>query len=245
MPGFWKVLKKSLADSYDYLGLILLSSAAWFIVVLGGLTVTVKLGFYRNPFPFLASLALFFVVLIAPLTAAVHHLAKKIVTRDDPSLMDLLRGFVEFLVPSWKLGFLQGLITLVILGNAWFYLTRGVLILQVLGILFIYLTFVWAFSLIYHYPLLIEQRSGPWKTVKRAFLLALDNVVFTAQVFFAIILLTCFSAVTLVGMLLIFAGTSSVLATRALRALFVRYEIFEPEREPAEDDQPWKVDTGV
>jgi hypothetical protein len=108
----------------------------------------------------------------------------------------------------------------------------------VLGVLVVYAFILWALSATYHFPVLVEQRPGTLKILKRGFLLVLDNLAFTLGVFFVIILLTCFSAATLIGLPLLYLGTISILQTRALRALFVKYEVLPPEREytPEDDD---------
>jgi uncharacterized membrane protein YesL len=235
MPGFWKTLRRSLADSYDYLGLVLASSFLWLGVSLGVFAALIKI-IARHPIGLFGGLAVLYVFLVAPLAAGVYVMAKHIVTRNDPSILDVFRGLKSYYVDSMALGLAQALVTLLVLVNIWFYLTHGGIVLKVLSILFVYLLLVWMLSSIYHYPLLIEQRPGAMKVIKRGLLLTVDNVAFTAGVFFVIILLTCFCAVTLLGMPLLYLGMLSILQTRALRALFVKYELLEPEREPTPED---------
>ena len=236
MPGFWKILKKSFVDSYECLGLVLVSSVVWFGVVLCVAALVVKIGRCCNPAILLGSAVVLYMFLVAPVTAGVYALAKKIVVRDDPSLLDLSAGFREFLTASWALGFAQAFITFVIAVNAWFYLTHGGPALRILGILFVYLFLFWVFSAIYHFPILIEQRPGVLKILKRGFLLTMGNMTSTIGLFSVIILLTCFCIATLVGLPLLYSGMASILQTRALRALFVRYELLPPEKEYTSDE---------
>jgi uncharacterized membrane protein YesL len=170
--------------------------------------------------------------MISPLITGIFLMAKKIVTHDEPSLLDLINGFKEFLASSWALGFAQLLMTLVIVVNAWYYLTRGSPAVKLVGIVFVYAFVLWVMSALYHYPILVEQRSGVLKILKRGVLLAMDNFAFTAGVLFVIILLACLCSVTVIGLALLYMGMASILQTRALRALFVKYELLPPEREP-------------
>ena len=235
MPPLLKVLKKWLADSYEHLGLVLMCSFAWFGITLGGVALITSLR--SHPALVIGLLAGFWVIVVAPATSAVFFLAKKMVTRDEPSLLDLVLGFRQFLTPSWMLGLAQVFLTLMIAVNAWFYLTHGGIALRILGVLAMYVLIIWMMSAIYHFPVLIEQRAGTFKIMKRGFLLALDNPGFTAGVFLAIILLTCFSAATLLGLPLLYMGMLSILETRALRAVFVRYELLQPEKEYKPEDE--------
>jgi len=229
MPPLPKVLKKWLADSYEYLGLVLSASFIWFGISLGGMALITSLR--RFPVLVFALLAAYYVLLVSPLTTAVFYLAKKMVTRDDPSLLDLIAGFKQFLAASWVLGLAQIILTLTVVVNAWFYLTHGGIFVRILGVLTLYILIVWMMSAVYHFPLLIEQRPGTFKIIKRGFLLALDSPAFTGGVFLAIILLTCFSAATLLGLPLLYMGMLSILETKALRAVFVKYGLLEPEKE--------------
>lgn len=231
MPGLMKTLKKWIGDSYDSLGLVLMCSFVWFGAFLAAMTLIVGIGKHTSWPVVFGMVAALLVFVMAPLTAGAFVLAKKIVTRDDPSIMDLFHGLREYLVPAWTLGFWQLFITALIAVNAWFYLRMPSIVWKSLGVLVIYTLIVWALSATYHYPVLIEQRPGTFKILKRSFLLVLDNVAFTLGVFFAIILLTCFTTFTLIGLPILFMGMLSILQTRALRALFVKYELIAPERE--------------
>ena len=243
MPGLGKTLKRWLGNSYDYLGLVIIASFIWFGVLIGGVSLIAKLEVHEHPIVVAGTLAAYYVLLIAPLTAGVFAMARKVVTRDDPSVLDVLSGFREYLLPSWSLGFAQTLITVLILANAWFYLTRGGMALKAVGILVIYVLILWALSAVYHFPVLIEQRPGVMKILKRGFLLGLDNLAFTLGIIFVIILLTCLCVATLLGLPLIYIGMLSILETRALRAVFVKYDLLPPERDPElGGEDGWRVE---
>lgn len=238
MPGFWKTIKRSFGDSYDYLGTIIACSFIWFTLAVGAMSGWVALK-VASPIAWTVFVVGLYGLLLGPLTAGVCHVAKKIVTRDDPSPLDLFRGAREYWGSAVLLSLGQAAITSLIAVNAWFYLTRGNMVVKGLGMLFLYAMLVWLMSALYHFPILVEQRPGILKLLKRGFLITLDNPGFTAFVFFAIILLTCFSAGILLGLPLLYMGLASVIQTRALRALFVKYELLPPEKEPTPDDDPW------
>lgn len=234
-PSFRKTGRKWLSDSYDRLGLVIISSLTWFGVILGLVWAIIRVASPNVLLIFLA-LATAYVLVIAPLTAGVFFLARRIVTRDDPSVSDVFYGTVTLAIPTWTLGLAQVAITTIIFVNIWFYLTRHSLALNLIGVFCIYVMLLWGLASIYHYPILVEQRPGTLKILKRGFLLTADNVTFTAKTFLAIILLTCLSIVIPFCLPLLFAGTASILQVRALRALFVKYGLLEPEREHEADE---------
>jgi uncharacterized membrane protein YesL len=237
MPGFLKTLKKWIGNSYEFLGLVLVCSFVWFGMFLVGMAAITKVCLHMHPAVMFAVISGFYVLVLAPLAAGVYATAKKMITHDDPSPLDIFRGFKEFLVPGWLLGLSQVFITVLLAANAWFYVTRPNIVFKALGVLGIYAIILWVLSAIYHFPVLIEQRPSTLKILKRGFLLTLDNAAFTLGMFFAIILLTCFCAVTFLPLPLLWLGMVSILQTRALRALFVKYEMLPPEREYSPDDK--------
>lgn len=236
MPGFRKTLKRWIRDSYDYLGLVLVYSFIWFGVFLAGMGLIAGVGKAAHPGAVIGMSLAFMVFVLSPLAAGVYAAAKKMVTRDDPAIVDVFHGFREYFADAWRLGFWQLFITLMLVANAVFYLLRPGIGWKVLGVLVVYAFILWAMSMLYHYPVLIEQKPGVLKILKRGFLLTLDNVAFTLGVFFVIILLTCFTAVTLLGLPLLYLGMASILQTRLLRGVFVKYDMLPPEREFGFDD---------
>lgn len=240
MPGFWKTIKRSFGDSYDCLGTVIFCSLVWFTIAVGAMSgwAALKVG---SPGAWIVFVVVLYGLLLGPLTAGVYHVAKKIVTHDDPAPLDLFRGAKEHWGRAVLLSFSQVAITGLIAVNAWFYLTRGGMVIKGLGMVFLYALLIWLMSALYHYPVLIEQRPSTLKLLKRGFLLTFDNPSFTGSVLFAIILLTCLSVGIMVPMAILYMGLSSVILTRAMRALFVKYELVPPEKEPSPDDDPWEA----
>lgn len=229
-PSFRKTCRKWLSDSYDRLGLVIISSLTWFGIILGLVWMIICVA-WPNMLLVFFTLATGYVLVIAPITAGAFFLARRVVTRDDPSVSDIFHGTLTLAMPAWTLGLAQVVVTTIILVNVWFYLTRHSLVLNLIGVLCVYITLLWGLGSLYHYPILVEQRPGVLKILKRSFLLTVDNVTFTAKTFFVIILLTCICIVIPFCLPLLFAGTASILQVRALRALFVKYGLLEPERE--------------
>ena len=118
MPGFSKTLKKWIGNSYDFLGLVLVCSFVWFGTFLIGMATITKACVHMHPAVMFGVIAAFYVLALAPLAAGVFATAKKIVTRDDPSPLDIFLGFKEFLVPGWLLGLSQVFITALLAANA-------------------------------------------------------------------------------------------------------------------------------
>lgn len=232
MTVFWKTLKKSFADSYTHLALTILSSSVSTGIALIFLTLLRMTPFGKFPPILAAGVVVLYIFLLSPIIAGACAVSRKIILRDDPAPRDLFVLAREFMAPAWKLGLLQTIISLILLINVWFYFTHGGMALKIIAAIFLYMTLFWAMSSIYHFPVMIEQRAGVFMVAKRGILLAMDNLGFTVILFFAIILFACICAATFAGMALLYLGVFSMLATRMMRVLFVKYGLLAPEVEP-------------
>ncbi|MHB1458586.1 MAG: YesL family protein [Armatimonadota bacterium] len=232
MSVFWKILRKSFVDSYDYLSLTIISSSLATGIALAILTVFRLTHIDRYPLILLIGVCILYIFLICPIIAGACVVSKKIVTHDDPSPRDIFSASREFLLPAWKLGLMQTIITVLLLVIIWFYFTHGGIVFKIAGIVFAYVMLFWLLSTIYHFPILIEQKPGVFIIIKRGFLLLMDNVGFTVSFFFVIILFAAICTATFVGLALLYLGVFSMLATRMTRVLFQKYGLIEPEVEP-------------
>jgi len=239
-PGLKKSLKRGFQDAYDrlggVLGVSLLCFVAFFLPFSLGYQAT---GVWKGTAGAVSLGLLVGLLIAAPTIAGTYVWARNVASYNDPSLMDLAEGFRKWLLKSWKLAFADLLITLIVLVNLVFYLRFPALPVKVVGIIWGYGACFWALSLIYHFPIMVEQDAGILKVWKRSALLTLDNLPFTMVIFFVIIFITTILVATVFGWVVLGMGTISLLQTHALRELFRKYGLIEPEPElPAVDN--WK-----
>ncbi len=249
MPSVWSVVKKSVRDSYDYLGLVLTGSLCWAILLIipiyffqqalvrtgGGIT-------FRLPMLALGALAALF--LLAPATAAVMNAASKIARRDDPVPADLIEGFRALYRPSIGLSLFDTTIKLIFLSDLWFFFAMmrsaagpARFFFLFMLIITLYAGLFWAFSALYHWPLLVQQGGGVLKLQKKALLLTLDNLLFTFGVGFAIILLTILLSLSGFGFILLLVGMVGIFETNAVLTLLRKYgALDEEEAQPDEEE---------
>jgi len=234
-------LKRGLGDLYDRLGMSMAGSFIWFLSTSAPIAAGLELA-RRNVFASVPLSAAAAFLLGMPITAGCYEMARRIVTRDDPSLGDLKKGFCELYWPSLKLTLFDLIITGVLLADAAFFLGRmGPLkyvntgLTLAVGTLFIYALLAWLMSALYHMPLLVWQRTGTLVILKRGFLLAMDNPGFTMGLLFGMMLLTILCVLTAVGMAVLFLGAAAILTTNCLRELFIKYGIIEEPPEVVED----------
>lgn len=243
---FGRAMKKGFRDVYDYLGLVVASSLIWSLVWLG-----LAAGWYALSRAVGVSVGLAVgcsaaaLIIVAPLGAGLCRMAYRIVYRDDPSLLDIPDGFRGLLLPSWALAGINAAVTVVLIADAAFFFGafgpfRGSWVGFALGALCLYLLLVWLMTALYHLPVLaaqrpMGQRRGAVAVIKKSFVLAAHNPGFTIGLFVVTLGLGILCALSVIGMLILYAGAVSIILTHALRELFVRYEIVEESRETVED----------
>lgn len=247
-----RALKRGFVDAWDRFGLVIASSFIWSFAVF--VPVVVASAVQRQlprTWPFFTSLGLVVAVLIGtPLLAGVYHLAYKVVYRDDPTLGDILAGFRQMLGRSYALVAIDVIaVALFVLDAAFFFgmfgPIRGSLLFVSLGVLCLYGLLAWSMAAMYQFPLLtaqrpMGQREGTLSAVKKSILLFAHNPGFTSGVFVVILGFSALCAVSFIGMLVLYAGTVSIVLTHALRELYVRYGVVEEPQE-SEEDTGWRV----
>ncbi len=244
-PSLKLTLKRGFRDIYDRLGAVLVASfglfAAFAVPVSAGYRVG-EIGQDGGAVLGTMAGALAGCFLAAPLWAGICVWARNVASYNDPSLADLSEGFRRWLVPSWKLAFADLGMAALIAVNLYFYARFPAPWARLVLILWLYAALFGLTSMMYHFPLLIEQKAGVLKIWKRSALLALDNLPFTFALFFVILIFAGAFLMTRPGwvfLMVLEAGTVSLLTTHGFRELFRKYGLIPPEPDkPAEDR--WK-----
>jgi hypothetical protein len=242
-----RALKKGITDAYDHLGLVIASSFIWSAAVLipAAVGTEVQRRVAAGGVWFAAAGVAFAVVVGAPLLAGVFRMAYRIAYRDDPSLADLLAGFRELLGSSCALAAVNLVIVGVLAADAAFFFgvfgpLRPNWLFFGLGTLCLYALLGWLMAALYQLPVLaaqrpMGQRQGWLPAVKKSFLLAAGNPLFTIGLFVVTLGFGILCALSVIGMLALYVGAVSVLLTHALRELYIRYGVVEEPPEAVED----------
>ncbi len=196
-------LRRGFGATYDQLGYVVFASFASFVLfsaLTGAAFASVRMLGRAGG---IAKVGLFFPAIIALwlFAAGVYYYANKSVYHEYPNLVDTWIGIKTLLVPALKLLVLNLMVTVLILGDALFFLNvKRSLISQVVGVVCGYIAVVWLMMIMYHLPLLVAQlsmESGPRPliVVRKSFLLMADNPGFTLGLFLVIIALAVICAV--------------------------------------------------
>lgn len=252
-----RALKKGLRDTWDYLGLVLVASAIFTLVALlpafGTLVETINPT--ARPWPEIVGSVLAVILLPLVLTG-IFRMAYKIVYRDDPGITNIASGFGELLLSGWLLALINILVIGVLVVDIAFFFGRigplkGSWFGYIIGALSIYALIIWLMMAMYQLPTLVAQRprgqrEGAIAAVKKSFLLVMGNPGFTTELFIAILgtsilcvlsvigarispVVAVFAVLSILVMLVLYAGTVSILLTHALRELFIRYGVVEDQ----------------
>lgn len=261
---FGKVIKKSFSDIWDYLGLVIVSSAICTLILLLPGMLSLFLGHIPGAGTVVKVAGSFVVLLIfPPVLAGVFAMAYRIVYKRSPGLLDIALGFKDLLLHSWLIALINIVVIGILLTDIAFFFglfgpLKGSLIGYIVGALSLYLLLMWMMMTMYQLPALVAQKPlgqqrGALPAVKKSFLLAIGNPGFTIKLFVVILgfsvlgilsvvaarispIIGVFAVLSIVVMLVLYAGAVSIILTHALRELFIRYGVIEEPSDTPVDE---------
>jgi len=255
-PSIGWTLKHGIRAIWDALGLVCAASLTLFAALslpLSLLAAAVRAQGYKSLMTVCFSMALFLFI-VPPLFGGICWLAHKVFARDEPSYVDLWKGYHRLFLSAVALGAIQLLVAAVLLANIAFYLSRSSLPLLLLSILFAYGLLFWWMNCIYHWPLLVANeagevcrddgsRPGLFSVFRNGFLATVSAPGYT-------FVLTLFLAATMslltvsgLGLALLGGGLVAFFSTQATRDQLVRFGVLpaEPDLDADVIDEVWKL----
>lgn len=233
-------------DTYDNLGHILLVNVIWFICNLPGLMIMYLI--FRSSL----GINLLWILLCIPLfifsttTAGLFAYTKQLMELKDSSIKYLFLGMKQYYGKGLALVLIHLGIFLLIIININFYLQlRGSM--QMLGVILAGLAF-WcgifvALESLYSFAVLVQQNLSIKKTLKRSFLLVLDNLWVTIGIFIFCISFLIISLFSGIGPILFMMSCIAMLGNNAIYEIMAKY-VKKPEPTPtlAPGEKPtsWK-----
>lgn len=218
----WGLFVKSLKTGYEYLGSVMLINVIWFFLWLAPLFLFSIAGI-DNLILFIAILLLC-MLLFGPATAGAYGLLNEIIQDDFHSITDFRKVFIKFFWRSILLVLTCGLIFGFGLLNFVICKESPILIFRLLSGIWLYLLLFCAIMFQYVFPLLVQQNIGILVIIKRAALLAIDNVLFSVAILLASLIITLISIYTVVPAVIFWLSLIGLLHNLALVQVLTKYD---------------------
>lgn len=221
------VVKRSLQDTYGYLGTVAILSLAWFVSVAG---VALVLGLVVKP-DLIGSIAmaLALVVVAAPLAGAAFHVTSLIIAGSEATLADFATGLRRFWLRSVAVTVAHlGAMCVVAVDMTWF-MARPAALPKVVGAFWLWVLVFLIMMTPYYFPIMVQQDAGFRRIAKRAALLALANPLYSLLIVVFIAVVTAACVVIPPAFSLLYLGVVAFAANRAARTLFEKYRVVDTQ----------------
>jgi uncharacterized membrane protein YesL len=232
-PGVVRTIRKSFVDAWLYLAAFVAANVIW--VIFFGLPASALGRLAANP-GLLACVLGVTVASVSAGNAILFHVTNGI-AHGEIAPRDFIAAVTEFFLRSLLLTVFLTVILAVGAFNVYFYfrIVSGPG-WRVVGIVWGYIILMFAIAMLYCYPLLVEQRCGLFRAIKRSILLFLDNPGYTLGVAGALALWTIAVLVPILAALPVVIGLSALVlcfvqagfvalvANNALLELLRKYE---------------------
>lgn len=226
---------------YDYLALSILVSVYWYVFaflpvtylvilpepairdLLASETVAVPVRLIFMVLSYLPA-ALIAVLLAAPVTAVANWAMHALIQRDGFYPRELFTQIPRFYKKTVATAGVAIVIILVLAVDFVIVLFSASAILKWLSVLFGYFLVFVVLSMQYLFPFIVQQTVSVWKTLQRAALVALDNVIVSLLLALVGAILFWLSFRIMIPMVLIFMGYLAALHNYALIEILKKYD---------------------
>lgn len=158
-------------------------------------------------------------------TVALYHFARQAVLQDEARLSDFWRGLKLYLFRGWLI-VAPFLLVLIVLGyDILFFLSGDRPLARVWASVPIAVLSTLLITQSYVLPLYVRQDGGVLATIRKAYLLAMSNLLFTMTMLMLTMLYLLALYVTRIGLLMLFVGPVALLQTKAVHLLLTRKRI--------------------
>jgi hypothetical protein len=242
-PKFWKVIKRGFSEAWSYMALVVFGTSSTVIITTSLMFV---IGMLLKKFVPQASYALVGLALLPAYyvywvcSLGVNYFVHGVINYEHPELMDVLYGIKKLIKPASLLFGVSFFVVTVLISDVVYFAKLaqgGNVIFMAFAMLFIYAIIYWISISLYFLPVLIYQDKAeasvsPFTVIKKSYLLAADNPLFSFGLLIALIPL-------LIGYIIFCLGTSAFLTNAAARELYIKYDIVEEPN--VEDNDRWRL----
>lgn len=237
MTGFF--LKKCLFDGWDNLFKIFLYNFI-LIAVDAGL---MSLAFALNSPGFFYLLTVLTIIFTAVYSLGISGVASKISNNKTPEFKDFINSLKETWVQGLALGFLVTILLAIVFWVIPFYYNMGDMVSRLIGGLLFWLFLVFLLALQWFLPVRTNMEKRFFRSLKKSFILFIDNPGFTVFMFIYSLVL---GAISLIFLTLVPGLGGIVLAqNNAYKLRMYKYDWMEenPDIPPAKARKsvPWKT----
>ena len=155
-------------------------------------------------------------------TIAVYQFARQAVLQDEARLSDFWRGLRLYLFRGWLIVAPLALVLLILGYDILFFLSGDSPLARVWASVPIAILSALLVTQSYVLVLYVQDNRGVWATIRRAYLLAMSNLLFTMTLLLVTLLYFLGLYVTRIGLALLFVGPVALLQTKAAQLLLNR-----------------------
>lgn len=226
----WRATKQAGLLFYDHVGLSVLVSAYWYVFAFLPVTYFLVVATYNADNLFIVFISYLFAALVSifwagPVTSVAYSAVYSLIEREGFYIRELFTRIPRYYGKTIAASAVSIAVLFVLLVDFVYFLQSDNTALRWISILFGYLILFWFLSVQYLFPFIVQQNVGIRKTLQRAALVALDNVIVSLLLALAGIVLYLFGLATGgVPLVLVFMGFIAALHHYGLMEILKKYD---------------------
>jgi uncharacterized membrane protein YesL len=155
-------------------------------------------------------------------TVAVYHFARRALLQDEAQFRDFIQGFKRYFWKGWAIVLPYVLVILMLVYDITFFLsaeqTQAKLLASIPMAVFSFLLLMQTYVFVFF----VRENGVLWPSIKKAFLLAVSEFLFTLVLMLFTFLYLAGLYVTRIGLAILFVGPVAILQSKAVQYLLAK-----------------------
>nr|MBC7244077.1 DUF624 domain-containing protein [Chloroflexota bacterium] len=155
-------------------------------------------------------------------TVALYHFARQALLQDEAQFKDFVQGLRKYFWKGWLIVLPYGLVILVLIYDIVFFFSAEQSLARLLASIPMAIFSLLLVVQTYAFVFFVRENGQFWPAIKKAFLLAISDIVFTAVLMLFVFLYFIALYATRIGLAILFVGPVAMLQSKAVQYLLTK-----------------------
>ncbi|HKM18117.1 MAG: DUF624 domain-containing protein [Firmicutes bacterium] len=215
-----KLILNALKKTWDHITVLVVLNLVWFFLAFSPMFID---SLIKGPDVINLVCTILALLLLGPVSAAMHYLIHRILTNEELSVEEFIKGLKRFFWRSELLVLLGLAALLIIVFNFSHTANHEAVYMRILNGIWLYMALLWVLLLQYAFPFLVQQDINIFLALKRSAMLLFDNLLVSLMLLLLGGFLTFISVMLVIPLIILWFAMISFMQNYVTVELLQKY----------------------